>query len=174
MSTDTQPNVLDTSSLIDDRPSWDEYFLRQAYDISSRGGCKRRRVGAILVDINNNPIGQGYNGRASGLPNCNSYRVLENGEREYPCACAGANSPSGTNLDSCEAIHAEWNALIRCRAPMEIHTCYVTTSCCTKCVDILLATTCRRIVFLEHYPHQDARSKWERAGREWIHHPLSL
>lgn len=86
----------------------------------------------------------------------------------YPYACSGAESLSGTNLDGCEAIHAEQNALLQCPDVYEIDTAYVTASPCMTCTKLLLNTNCRRIVFLEEYPHVSARALWENAGREWI------
>src|SRR3546814_1170368 len=86
----------------------------------------------------------------------------------YPNACSGAFSPSGTNLDGCEAIHAEQNALLQCKDVREIHTCYCTASPCVTCTKLLLNTGCMRVVFMEEYPHPAARDLWTRAGREWV------
>ena len=85
----------------------------------------------------------------------------------FPHACAGAWSPSGTNLDACQAIHAEQNALLQCRDIYQIHTAYVTASPCVTCCKLLLNTSCERIVFVEEYPHSAARELWEGAGRLW-------
>ena len=139
------------------RPSKDEYFLAMAQLIAERGTCARRKVGCVLVNARGHVLSTGYNGVASGFKHCN-----ENSE------CPGAQSASGTNLDKCGAIHAEQNALLQCRDPYEIHTCYTTTSCCTHCVKLLLNTSCQRIVFLEEYPHEDPKELWSLAGREWI------
>lgn len=88
--------------------------------------------------------------------------------KNFPHACPGAFSESGTNLDGCEAIHAEQNALLQCKDVREIHTCYCTASPCVTCTKLLLNTGCMRIVFLEEYPHPAAGELWTRAGREWI------
>lgn len=101
-----------------------------------------------------------------------SANALEAGAVEeliHPYACAGAKAASGTQLDACEAIHAEQNALLQCRDVYAIHNCYVTVSPCITCVKILLNTSCRRIVFSEKYAHDAAaRALWTDAGREWI------
>jgi dCMP deaminase len=86
-----------------------------------------------------------------------------------PHACSGAHSPSGTNLDHCQAIHAEQNALLQCRDVYNIEACYVTTSPCMTCVKLLLNTSCQKIYFLDEYSHTEAKDLWESAGREWIH-----
>ena len=33
----------------DNRPSWDEYFMKITHDVAERATCIRRRVGAIIV-----------------------------------------------------------------------------------------------------------------------------
>ncbi len=42
-----------------------------------------------------------------------------------------------------------------------------TTSPCADCVKLLLNTSCRRIIFVEEYPHRYARERWGGAGRVW-------
>ena len=118
----------------------------------------RRRVGAVFVDVNNDELSTGYNGKGGGLPNCS----------ESPCPAA--SSGGGASLDGCEAVHAEVNALLRCEKPQEIHTVYVTVSPCVHCVNILLNTSAKRIVFTEEYAHNDeSKRRWLAAGREWIY-----
>ena len=86
-------------------------------------------------------------------------------QRTNPHACPGAGAPSGTDLDACEAIHAEANALLQCRNVWEIHTCYVTVSPCVSCVKLLLNPSTERIVFRAPYTHDEAARKlW---GRDW-------
>ena len=141
----------------------------------------------MLLNARGHVLATGYNGVAAGLPHCNevtgevvnpaldrgdgTYREAEHWERDtihvFGHACSGANSPSGTNLDGCQAIHAEQNALLQCRDIYQIHTCYVTASPCMTCVKLLLNTSCERIVFVEEYPHSAARELWTGAGRAW-------
>jgi deoxycytidylate deaminase len=87
--------------------------------------------------------------------------------KHFPHACSGACAPSGQSLDACQAIHAEQNAMLQCRDVYAIHTCYVTASPCMTCTKLLLNTSCARIVFLEEYPHHEARALWETSGRHW-------
>jgi dCMP deaminase len=119
-------------------------------------------------------LSTGYNGVAAGLPHCNERdpiptinRKLGRNVPEFPHACPGACSPSGTNLDGCEAIHAEQNALLQIRDVYQLHTCYCTTSPCITCVKLLLNTSCQRIVFDEEYPQPHAKEMWVSAGRLW-------
>ena len=138
------------------RPSWNQYFLMIAKIVSSRGSCVRRKVGSVLVNGRNQILSTGYNGKASGLINC------------LDVPCSGAKSPSGTNLDGCEALHAEWNALLQCPNAYEIKKAYVTTAPCVTCVKMFLNTSCQEIVFIEDYPHStESKRIWEKAGRTW-------
>ena len=93
----------------------------------------------------------------------------------YPHECADSASLSGLNLDACEAVHGEQNALLQCRDVFAIDTAYVTTSPCLTCVKLLLNTSCQRIIFAEPYAHDaPARELWEKLhGPEtWIHYQL--
>lgn len=136
------------------RPSIDAYFSDMARLVSTRGTCHRRKVGCVLVDKNNFVLATGYNGRPKGFNHCQGEHL-----------CSGALSPSGTNLDGCEAIHAEQNALLQCRDTQAIAGAYVTAFPCITCVKLLLNTTCDRIVYLEDYPHNRAKEMWQEAGR---------
>lgn len=141
------------------RPSRDIRMLAVALETAKGSTCARRTVGCILVDARGKVLATGYNGPASGLPHCNE-----------GSPCPGASLPSGEGLDLCEAIHAEQNALLQCADVRQIDTCYCTCSPCVTCVKLLLNTSCRRIVFLDEYPHEAARRLWEGpyARREWV------
>jgi dCMP deaminase len=136
------------------RPSKDEYFIRMAVLVSERATCLRRKVGCVLVNARGHVIGTGYNGVASRLPHCNHMEVLEGtGSTIFPNACDGALLQSGTGLDLCEATHSEQNALLQCKDVYEIDTAYVTTKPCVSCMKLFMNTSCKRIVYLEDYPH---------------------
>ena len=160
------------------RPTRDQWGLELAQVTASRSTCLRRSVGCVLVDKRGHILATGYNGVAAGQKHCNELNEFM-GYREpdletkvllrtFPHTCPGAQSPSGTNLDGCQAIHAEQNALLQCGKVWEIDTCYVTASPCMTCVKLLLNTSCQRIVFKEDYPHSEARVLWENAGRIWL------
>lgn len=147
------------------RPSRDEWAMKLALLTAQRATCCRRQVGCVLLNARGHVLATGYNGVAAGLPHCNYHDPYF--ETGFPHACSGANSPSGTNLDGCQAIHAEQNAMLQCKDVYSIHTCYVTASPCMTCVKLLLNTSCERIVFVEEYPHSAARELWTGAGRAW-------
>ena len=169
------------------RLSRDEWALKLALLTAQRTTCCRRAVGCVLLNARGHVLSTGYNGVAAGLPHCNeitdavvnpalsrgdgTYRVAEHWERPmikvHGHACEGATAPSGTNLDGCQAIHAEQNALLQCRDMYAIHTAYVTASPCMTCCKLLLNTSCQRIVYVEEYPHSAAKDLWTGAGRLW-------
>ena len=170
------------------RISVDKWAMEIAVTCSKRSTCLRRQVGAVLLNDRGHVLSTGYNGVAAGMAHCNmptgtvmnpmlalpggGYREPEHWEREQiPCydhACPGAASPSGTNLDGCEAIHAEQNALLQCRDIHSIATCFVTASPCMTCAKLLLNTSCKTIMFIQEYPHPEARDLWLKAGRAWV------
>lgn len=163
------------------RPQKDEYFLRIASLVSTRSTCLRRSVGCVLVNERGHVLATGYNGVAMGVPHCNepldrsssingTINVMLGADNEFPNACPAARAVSGSNLDGCEAIHAEQNALLQCKDVWDIYTCYVTNSPCLTCTKLLLNTSCRRIIFAARYAHDDEAQKlWQTsgAGKVW-------
>lgn len=144
----------DEKSKSDFRPDIDEYFIDMVKVVASRGSCARRKVGCVLVNDKGHVIGTGYNGKHTGAEEC------------YNNPCSGADSKSGENLDKCEAIHGEANALLQCKDVYDIHTAYVTASPCIHCTKLLLNTSCIRIVYIEEYP-APSKALWLNAGRIW-------
>jgi len=138
------------------RPDRDAWAMGMAIITAQRRTCVRRAVGCVLLNFRGHVLATGYNGVASGQPHCSE-----------GCPCSGAFSPSGTNLDGCNAIHAEQNALLQCTNVWEIHTAYTTTAPCITCCKLLLNTSCQRIVYLEDYVQPESKTLWLSAGREW-------
>lgn len=138
----------------------DKVWLSVAFDISTLGTCARRQVGAVFLDANGHVLSTGYNGPAPEATHC------------IDLPCPGANCPSGTGLELCEAIHAEQNGIVQCRFPMEVDTVYCTDSPCIHCVKMLAATSVRRIVFARAYPHTASEEYCKRRGIVWDHVPI--
>lgn len=152
------------------RLSKDEYFMRMAHNAALRSTCIRRSVGCVLVNSRGHVLATGYNGVASGLPHCNArYEspISPGPKWYYPNACSGSGSASGTNLDGCDAIHAEQNALLQCQNVHDIVAAYTTTPPCVTCTKLLLNTGCQRIVCSGDYP-SSGEFRWRNAGREWV------
>ncbi len=138
------------------RPSWDEYFLNIAVAVSKRSTCIRRSVGCVLVDKHHKILATGYNGVASNQAHCNVAKQFmkyptKHMEEMYPNACIAANKASGDDLDNCQAIHAEQNALLQCPDVTKIHTVYCTVEPCITCTKLLLGTGAKDVIFKENY-----------------------
>jgi len=146
------------------RPTKDEYFMAMARLVATRTTCLRRAVGCVLVDARGHVRATGYNGVGAGLPHCNQHDPFD--LTGYPMACEGAFAGSGIALDTCQAIHAEQNALLQCSDIWAIDVCYCTTFPCVSCTKLLLGTSCRRIVYAEDYAQREAAERlWMGAGR---------
>ena len=89
---------------MDNRPSWDEYFMSMAVLTAERSTCLRRQVGAVIVK-DKHIIATGYNGAPRGLEHC--------GDREGGCLRQQLGIPSGEKHELCRALHAEQNAIIQ-------------------------------------------------------------
>lgn len=138
------------------RLSKDDYFLNLVKGVALRSTCIRKSVGCILTNARGHILSTGYNGTASGLPNCNE--VIH---------CVGFNLPPGQ--DKCEAVHAEVNALLQCADVNQIHTVYCTLSPCINCTKMFLNTSAERIVFLEEHTGKTGADLWAKVNRIWQH-----
>ncbi len=138
------------------RESRHMFFLRMALLVATRGTCIRRQVGAVAVNRYGHVMSTGYNGVPSKVEHCRD-----------GTPCAGARSPSGTDLDRCLAVHAEINLLAQCHDVWGIDTVYLTTSPCFNCVKALITSSCRQLMFLEEYPHPEAGQLWMSLKRKW-------
>lgn len=136
------------------RPTLDQYLMRLAQVAATRSTCVRRSVGCVLADAKGRVLSIAYNGVPAGAAHCRDGLV-----------CYGTDLPPGQ--DSCEAVHAEQNAILQCREPDAIHTAYVTLSPCKPCLKLLLNTGCRRIVVLQEHEDVWPKMHWESLGREW-------
>jgi len=138
----------------------DLVWLTVAFVISRLGTCSRRKVGCVFLDERGRVLATGYNGVAPDRPHCSDSK------------CAGADCPSGTGLELCEAIHAEQNALTQCKFPDDIHTVYSTDSPCMHCIKMLATTGAKRIVFGREYPHPASKEYWQGRGGLWERLPI--
>ncbi len=149
------------------RPDWDQYFINIAKQVQKRSTCMRRQVGCVIVDDKHHIISTGYNGVAPHREHCNHMKVNSLDIATYPYACEGSNSSSGTDLDRCEAIHAEQNALLQCSDVDNIYAIYVTSFPCITCAKLITSTSCEKLIYLSNYCQMDKSSKFiEKAAIE--------
>jgi len=126
------------------RPSWDEYFVAIAEEVSRRSTCLRRQVGAILV-VDRRILATGYNGAPSNVPHC----------EEVGCLREKMKVPSGERHELCRGLHAEQNAMIQAaRHGVRIDgaALYTTHHPCSMCAKMAINAGIRRIVCHEDYP----------------------
>lgn len=114
------------------RPDWDEYFLDIAVAVSKRADCRRRLVGAVLVDKHHKIISTGYNGVKAGMVGC-----LEGGcprgllsQHEVP-AFSDYNNVKSPGY--CISTHAEMNAMLHAGQKVVGATMYITDPPCEGC-----------------------------------------
>jgi dCMP deaminase len=52
------------------KPSWNNYFLQIARDVSLRASCPRASCGVVITSPDHRILSTGYNGAPSGAPEC--------------------------------------------------------------------------------------------------------
>jgi len=164
----------------------DEALMAIAYAMSQRSSCCKRKVGAIIVDIEGNIISSGYNEVPMHETPCDrqykkcyrdelSDRFFENLKTELPQVGGEENRlktlfrKEFKNLDYCRALHAEENAIVnlaRYGSPVDLERfiLYTTTYPCRMCANRIVKVGLRNVVYLEPYPDQAAASILEHAG----------
>jgi dCMP deaminase len=117
------------------RPDKDTYFLNIAKVVATRGTCAKKQVGCVLVDAHGHILATGYNGQPRGHKHCT---------KEDPCPAF--NDPTL----SCNAIHAENNALMQCSDIEKVHSVYITEPPCMKCKLLIDNVPWRKIITPVH------------------------
>ena len=151
------------------RPSFDEYWMDIAQVVSTRSTCLRRQIGAVLTH-KNFIISAGYNGACSKLQHCTDTNICIRNEN---------NIESGTQLEFCEASHAEANAILHCHVPLhslpKLITIYTTTYPCPICAKLICESNIGRVVCYSPYSNQTAMELFAQSGVEvcWINQTIS-
>ncbi len=125
------------------RPSWEEYFLQIAKDVSTRSTCDRANVGAVIVK-NKVILSTGYNGAPRGLPHCDD---------------VGHEIVDGHCI---RTIHAEANAIAQAArngSSIEDATIYLTVSPCYDCFKMMINGGIKEVVYKEFYMSRYGLSK---------------
>ena len=101
-----------------ERPSFPEIYLSMAKWLAKRSTCKRLQVGTVITSTDYRKVlAIGYNGNASGLPNCC--------DRDEP--------------GNCGCLHSEENAVINCDSPRAVEKIvFVTHLPCVMCAKRLI------------------------------------
>lgn len=138
------------------RPSWDEYFLKLAMLASERATCPRMHVGCVLVK-DRFVLATGYNGSLPGQPHCDDVGCLIVDNH-----CVRTN-------------HAEINALVQAaRHGVNVigATAYITNMSCTTCAKALIAAGIKRVVVFSDFHDTLATKFYSEAGVEIVKLPM--
>ena len=107
------------------RPSWDEYFIAIAEEVSERSKDPSTKTGCILVDEKNRPVSFGYNGFIGG---CNEKKMTQERPMKYHLV-----------------IHAEMNAILFAKRDLENCTVYSLYAPCENCLKHMMQAGIKRL-----------------------------
>lgn len=141
------------------RISWDEYFIEIVNVVKKRSTCKRRQVGALIVQ-DNMIVSMGYNGAPKTLEHCID---IERCRREE------LNVPSGQRHEICIGLHAEQNSIIQASnsgTKLNGATMYVTHHPCIICSKMIINSGIKKVVYSEEYSDSLASEILKKAGIE--------
>ena len=131
-------------SLVEKRPSWDEYFIEIAKVVGTRGTCDRGRNGAVLVK-NKRILTTGYAGAPAGLPHCD----------EVGHMMAETTDSNGNKSRHCiRTTHAEQNAITQAAlhgVSTDGATMYTKFVPCFACAKMIINAGIERVVAEKDY-----------------------
>jgi dCMP deaminase len=119
------------------RPSFEQLYMDLAVSLSKRTTCSRLGVGTVITTTDYRQIlAVGYNGNASGLPNC----------------C------DSDEVGKCGCLHSEENAVINCNAPRSVEKIvFVTHLPCKMCAKRLINLGgVKKVYYLNDYRIKDS------------------
>jgi dCMP deaminase len=106
---------------------WDDYFMVSALWASSRSTDTSTQHGAFIVDEDNIPVAQGYNG--------------------FPRGCDDSAMPQCRPDKYKVVIHAERNAILNANGCLRNCTLYVTGYPCVDCWCTIIQSGITRVVY---------------------------
>lgn len=112
--------------------TWDEYFMGLAHLSALRSKDPNTQVGAAIVDENHRVVSVGYNGMPKGCE-----------DDAFPWAREGGV------LDTKYAfvVHAELNAILNSKWPVQGCTIYVSLFPCNECAKAIIQSGIKRLVY---------------------------
>ena len=132
-----------------------EMFKEMLRTVEKRSTCLRSKVAAI-IEKDGRVISLGYNGPASGFPQC-----LPQTEFHRSCECMG---PSCTR-----SIHAETNAIAfaaKAGICIEGATMYCSMSPCINCAKLIINSGIKKLIYVEEYRNREGLELLSKAGIE--------
>lgn len=136
---------------------WLHRYMGLAKEVSTWTSCLSRQVGCVIT-VERRVVATGYNGAPAGVPSCKELG-----------SCLRKNSKSGENLEQCQAVHAEQNALMQA-AKFGISVrggdLFVTTYPCATCMKMIINAGIKRVFYIEAYNSPLTKDFAEKAGVE--------
>ncbi len=129
------------------RPTFPEIYLELAKTLAARSTCRRLQVGTVITSTDfRKVLAIGYNGNATGLPNCC--------DREEP--------------GNCGCLHSEENAVINCDSPRQVEkVVFVTHLPCVQCAKRLINLgNVKKVYYGEDYRIRDSLELLRKVGIE--------
>lgn len=127
------------------RPGFPKIYMSLAFALSARSTCGRLKVGTVITSTDYRKVlAVGYNGNASGLPNC----------------C------DRNEAGKCGCLHSEENAVINCDSPRHIEKhVFVTHLPCAMCAKRLINLgNVRRVFYSQEYRSQESLDLFQAVG----------
>ena len=137
---------------MNDRVSWEKYFMNIATEVATRSTCDRKHVGAVIVR-EKTILSTGYNGSIKGLPHCDE---------------AGHEMVDGHCV---RTTHAEANAIVQAAkngVDIKDGEIYVTASPCYNCFKLIANSGIKTIYYDEFYREDRIINHAKEAGIELI------
>jgi dCMP deaminase len=129
----------DASEFANNRPSWDEYFIKISRLAASRSSSNKLKVGCIIVK-ENRIVSSGYNGHFSG---CEHITITRDNHEV-------------------SIVHAEMNAIsdaAKRGVSIDNSTAYITHRPCLNCTLLLIASGIKCIIYDEEYKNDEIATK---------------
>ncbi len=145
---------------VNNRPSWETYFMDIAMLVAKRATCIRRSVGAVIVK-EKRILSTGYNGVPTGLEHC----------IDLGCLREKLNVPSGEKHELCRGIHAEQNAIIQAAlhgVSIKGASLFCTNLPCSICTKMIINAGLQKIYYLSGYADSMAMEMLEEARIDQI------
>lgn len=127
----------------------DIFYMKVVLAIAERSTCIRpKRKFGCVIEKDDNIISMGFNAQYKNSPLCS----------EVGCLREAENIPSGTKIERCRAIHAEWWALTNLATSGGVSTrnatIYLNAEPCEICAKLIAQTEIETMVLLKgRYPN---------------------
>jgi dCMP deaminase len=142
---------------MNERPSWDAYFISLADQAAVMSTCGKKKVGAVLVDPKTKAvISTGFNGAPRGLDHCTD-------KTKHICE-GGCLNNDGRCL---RAIHAEHNAILNAKRDVTGAIMYCTDEPCENCTKYMVQVGVSKVVFKNKY--KNGYNNFFNENIEWEH-----